>query len=109
MDEVPKDRAEAQVLADKVGVAYYADRYTGGSKRVYRVTRDTPIGEVGDRVAYGNTWSRGEIDGVIGALNNAYQEGRRGASQPGRDLIREKIDEAIAPLIKLLEQHLASG
>lgn len=72
----PNDRAQAQVLANERGSAWYMPPESG-RPLIYFVERTTPLDEPGKCVLGGNTWAKYEVVRIVQELNRAHLLGLR--------------------------------
>ena len=72
----PMDREQAATLANERGCAWYVHPRSG-KPIVHFVRPETPLDEDGEKVLYGNTWSRYEVQNIVRELNRAHLLGLR--------------------------------
>jgi hypothetical protein len=70
----PRDRAQAGVLAQERGAAWYLSPEPY-KRRIYFVSKDAPPSAQGRLVVTGNAWSKKEAEDVVQELNRAYYIG----------------------------------
>lgn len=73
MENFPCGREQAQEFAVRNGIAWYVDRWDSGPKKILRVTKSTPLSEIGEVVVYATAWSKQEVASMLQELNSAYQ------------------------------------